>query len=184
VTSRGSDFASTVTSGLTRRSHQEKAGGSLRWDSDSNESGSKSRSPKCGPGLRNITQVCRTESAAGHRAPARRSGPGHGNVRVLLSTGRVGPSGPGRDSDSVTRHGVIQSRSHADAAAEDQGPGPQAGPGGPATRQPVPGLRVRLIAAQGGRGPRPRPGCPLQFKNRQDLRIGRVVAVMSESSDS
>jgi hypothetical protein len=157
VTSRGSDFASTVTSGLTRRSHQEKAGGSLRWDSDSNESGSKSRSPKCGPGLRNITQVCRTESAAGHRAPARRSGPGHGNVRVLLSTGRVGPSGPGRDSDSVTRR-MRRRRRRIKARGRR--------PGGPATRGPASLSRERLIAAQGGRGPRTRPGCPQSHSAR------------------
>jgi len=67
--------------------------------------------------------------------------------------------------------------------------------GGPATRQPVPGLRVRLIAAQGGRGPRPRPGCPqshsaraassrvkLKFKNRQDLRISSPSSERSEIS--
>ena len=60
---------------------------------------------------------------------------------------------------------------------------------------PGPGLRVRLIAAQGGRGPRPRPGCPqshsaraassrvkLQFKNRQDLRISSPSSERSEIS--
>ena len=45
------NFASRLQPG--HADGQEKAGG--RWDSDSNESGSKSRSPKCGPGLRNIT---------------------------------------------------------------------------------------------------------------------------------